>query len=154
MSQSKFNQSYLSETGVVVKTDGEFAWVKTQRQTACGNCESSQSCGTSSLAKLFSSVESQKIKVKNPLAAHAGQSVRLTLDESVLVKHAFMAYGLPLAGLFAGAIGGEWLMRFLTGYSGEWVMIFGAMLGIFCGWFYTRRFYCPAVPEIEAIVSD
>lgn len=146
---------WLLSEGQVVGIEGQFALVQTQRQSACGGCQSSSSCGTSALAKLFSNSSSAPMRVENRLNAKLGDQVLLKLDESRLVLHAFMAYGLPLIGLFLSAILLKWagltLLNFTEGQA-ELLSILGGVAGMFAGWSFTRRFYKPTMPLLEQVL--
>lgn len=147
---------WLLSEGQVVGVEGRFALVQTQRQAACGGCQSSSSCGTSALAKLFSSTSSAPMRVENTLNVNVGDQVRLKLDESRLVLHAFMAYGLPLIGLFLSAILMKWLGLSLLGFTvsqAELLSILGGVFGVFAGWSFTRRFYKPTMPVLEQVLT-
>ncbi len=156
MTQQMENRWLLSQ-GVVVDQQGDFVWVKTQRQSACGGCQSESGCGTSALAKLFSNTGSAPIKVENTLQAKVDDQVLLKLDESRLVLHAFMAYGLPLLGLFILAILLKWAGLTLLSIEteqAELLSIVGGIAGLFLGWAFTRRFYKPTMPTLEKIIQS
>ncbi|HHS99385.1 MAG TPA: hypothetical protein ENK73_00865, partial [Thiomicrospira sp.] len=97
-------KTVLREQGLVVAMDGEDVLVETQRSTGCSGCSSESGCGTSALAKLFTGTSKTPIRVKKSLDCQVGDIVELELDESRLLQHSFMAYGLPLIGLFILAI--------------------------------------------------
>lgn len=149
-------EKWLLSEGQVVGVEGESILVKTQRQSACGGCQSESGCGTSALAKLFSNTGSAPIKMANHLNAKQGDRVLLKLDESRLVLHAFMAYGLPLIGLFVFAI----LLKFaglslleMSERTAELLSILGGLFGLFAGWAFTKRFYKPTLPVLEKILK-
>jgi len=150
------SDKWLLSQGQVVGVEGGFVLVKTQRQSACGGCQSESGCGTSALAKLFSNTGSAPIKVSNTLQAALGDQVILKLDESRLVLHAFMAYGLPLIGLFVGAIffkSAGLSVLDLTDSSAELTSILGGFIGLVSGWFFTKRFYKPTMPVLEKVLK-
>ena len=148
-------EKWLFSEGRVVGIEKGFILVETQRQSACGGCHSESGCGTSALAKLFSKTGSAPIKMVNHLHAKQGDRVLLKLDESRLVLHAFMAYGLPLIGLFVSAIllklAGLSLLE-LSERMAELLSILGGGLGLFAGWAFTNRFYKPTLPVLEKIL--
>lgn len=153
---SEVASKWLLTEGHVVGLEGKFALVQTQRQSACGGCQSTSSCGISALAKLFSNSSSAPMKVENTLNVKVGDQVALKLDESRLVLHAFMAYGLPLIGLFLSAILLKWagltLLSFTEGQA-ELLSILGGIFGLFVGWSFTRRFYKPTMPVLEKVLN-
>ena len=142
------------EQGRVTRIDGEYAWVETQRKSACGGCQSSEGCGTGSLAKLFTNNKSSELKVLNHLNAQPGQQVRLSLNENLVVKHAFMAYGMPLVGLLIGSMllqtfGHRWLAT-----ENELFAIVGGVFGMLGAWWLTHVFYQPIMPEMQALIQE
>lgn len=149
-------QNFLKTQGVVVAVEGDYARVEYTPQSACGGCQSASGCGTSALSKLFSSTSSAPVTVINQLNAKVGDRVVLTLDESIVVRHAFMAYGLPLIGLFTGAITLKALASAI--FEGletllDWAAVFGGGMGLLLGWWITRRFYRPLLPHISEVVG-
>lgn len=149
--------SILKERGTVVEVDSLFAYVVTTRSTGCGGCSSASGCGTSSLAKLFSGKSGAPIKVLKILPCKVGDEVELWLDESRLLKHSFMAYGLPLIGMFLVAIAVQEMavgMWGLAESSAEIFAVLGALLGLFAGWKITKRFYQPELPIIGKILKS
>jgi sigma-E factor negative regulatory protein RseC len=73
-----------TEYGVVVENDGNKARVKMGRHLDCSNCGSCS--GDASLI----------IDALNPIGAKTGDSVVLQLDDSNIVKSAFIVYMLPV----------------------------------------------------------
>lgn len=146
----------LREQGIVVGIEGEAVLVQTQRTTGCSGCSSESGCGTSALAKLFTSTSKSPIRVKNNIRCHVGDTVELVLDESRLLQHSFMAYGLPLIGLFVFAIGFSKIalhLFMLTPGLAEFSAILGGFLGLYLGWWLTRKLYKPVMPELSKIIA-
>ncbi|MDA3808120.1 MAG: SoxR reducing system RseC family protein [Thiomicrorhabdus sp.] len=142
----------LSESGIISSIDGEFAYVDAQRQSGCSGCASSSGCGTSALATLFTNASQSAIKVRNRLNVQVGDHVILTLDESLLIKHSFMAYGVPLMGLFLFAVLFSVLsVRVLDASDtvADIAAIIGGFLGVALGWWLTHTIYQPVLPEIS-----
>ena len=147
-----FESKILTEQGQVVSIDREFAFVQVQAQSGCRGCASSSSCGTSALAGYFKSGSRGLIKVKNSVCADVGDQVQLKLDQSHLIKQAFMAYGIPLLGLFVFALLFQWLgasVFALNENAQEIATIVGGFLGVGFGWFLTHKWYQPVLPEIN-----
>ncbi len=146
----------LKEIGTVVELDNEYAYVKTQRSTGCSGCHSESGCGTSALSKLFTKTNPPPLKVRRNMACHVGDQVELALDESRLLKHSFMAYGIPLIGLFLLSIIGDNIADHLFN-AGEQMIEMTAILmglfGVYLGWKYTQYFYTPILPEINSVLK-
>lgn len=141
----------LTSQGVVVELDGAFALVEVQRQNGCGGCQSQAGCGTATLSKLFSPSFTAPIRVMNTLDVQVGDRVILSLDESQVVRQAFMAYGLPLIGLFLSAIILKFIAQTLfsmTPLQLDLVAILGGAAGLFMGWGLTRKLHRPSLPVL------
>ncbi len=123
----------IREQGVVIRTEGRFAWIETQQRTACGSCASAEGCGTSSLASLFER-RNRALRVPNPIGAQVGQTVTLGLSEGGLLRAAFLVYILPLLAMIAGGI-----VARVFGPAGELATVAGSLLGFAAGFFYVRR---------------
>lgn len=149
--------SRIFEQGVVVELNEQSAWVQTQRKSACGSCQSSSGCGTASLSKLFHSSTTKPIQVDTVDGLKIGDDVQLVLDESAIVKSAFMAYGMPLIGLLIGAVLVPKIAQALftvAPSSLELFAIVGAVMGMAVAWRLTARFYRPVRPRIFKITND
>lgn len=146
------SQNLLRESGTVSSVEGDFAYVDAQRQSGCSGCASSSACGTSALATLFASSTQSAIKVHNRFNAKVGDHVILTLDESRLIKHSFMAYGVPLMGLFLFAVvfsllSVQWFSA--TETTADIAAIIGGFIGTLSGWWLTHKIYQPVLPEMS-----
>jgi sigma-E factor negative regulatory protein RseC len=76
------------------------------------------------------------------------------MEESHLIKHSFMAYGVPLFGLFIGA----GLLQFITQAlamteASESLTMVGGVLGVVIGWWATKTYYRPEPPVMEKILQ-
>ncbi len=150
--QALNDTNLLRESGIVSSVEGEFAYVDAQRQSGCSGCSSASGCGTSALATLFSNTSQNAIKVRNTLNVQVGDQVTLTLDESRLIKHSFMAYGVPLIGLFLFAVMFSQLSVFFldaSESSADIAAIMGGFLGVASGWWLTHKIYQPVLPEMS-----
>ena len=150
------NKNYLRESGVVVSIKDDFAFVKTQRTTGCSGCSSQSGCGTSALSKLFVREKSEPLKVSLTQPCEVGDEVELLLDESRLLKHSFMAYGLPLIGMFIGALTFNSFAEYAWQLDKKAIELFavtGAVMGLFLGWKITQVFYKPSLPELGSVLK-
>ncbi len=142
----------LFAKGWVESVEADKAYVITQRTSGCHSCQSQQSCGTSVLSKLFSPVNTTPVAVDNSLGVQAGDEVELSMDESRLIHHSVMAYGLPLLGLFTGALLFQWGGDAHSNAAADLYSVFGAVFGLALGWSITRRFYRPQLPRLHRII--
>ena len=94
------------ETAEVIRVDKGYAFIKTNKKTACGECSSKASCGS---VKLFSPVRNTQnmLKVKVTTAVEPGDIVHLNLAPSVLIQGTILVYIIPLISLFVFAIIGK-----------------------------------------------
>lgn len=142
--------SELVSLGRVVKTEPGFAYVLTQRDSGCSGCQSEKGCGTSTLAKLFAPESKAPLKIQDEIGVKTGDQVVLTLDESHLIKHSFMAYGLPLLGMFVFA--GLFQVLLFPGIQNDLPAVLGAIIGLAGGWWFTQRVYKPVQPSLKEVV--
>lgn len=142
----------LYAKGWVESISSDKAYVITQRTSGCHSCQSQQVCGTSVLSKLFAPVNTAPIAVENTLGVDVGDEVELSIDESRLIHHSIMGYGLPLLGLFIGALLFQWIGNAHSTATTDLYAIFGALFGLAIGWSITRRFYRPQLPKLHRII--
>lgn len=98
----------IEETALVLEVRGDLAAVASAGPLGCKACQAQGGCGTASLARFFQR-RSRVTWARNPLAAQPGDRVVVGLDERALLRAAWVAYALPLAGLLGGALLGEQL---------------------------------------------
>lgn len=132
----------IEETATVTTSEGEFAQVETQRETACGACSAKSACGTSAVAKLLGDRRAS-VRVLNPIGARPGERVIVGLDESAMTRASFVFYILPLLSLFLFAALAAWLAEQWGLSSTEPLSILGGLFGLLVGlaWirFYSAR---------------
>jgi len=80
----------IEEMAVVIKCDGEFAWVEAQRKSACGQCGVNKACGTGTIAKIWGQ-----------------KTAQMKAINSALVQGSLIIYLLPIVSLVLFAIFGE-----------------------------------------------
>ncbi|MCW8919331.1 MAG: SoxR reducing system RseC family protein [Gammaproteobacteria bacterium] len=127
----------VEESGLVVATEGEMAWVETSRRSSCGSCEA-KGCGTGALSQVLGR-RRQRLRVKNPIAAATGDAVVLGLPEAALLQGAVVVYLVPLLALLAGGLLGEIVapQLALTPEVGSILFALGALA---CSFLWLRRF--------------
>lgn len=140
----------LQAQGWVESIEHNYAWVRTQRQSACGGCQGESTCGTGSLSKLFSATTHPLLKLPNELGAKPGDQVILELAGSNFIKQAFLAYGLPLFGLFIGAL----LVQGVVTAPQDWQTASGALIGMIGAWLWVKFNHRPQQPVIKQVIRS
>lgn len=126
----------IEENAIVVATEGEFAWLETERKSTCGSCAARKGCGTGVLAKVVGR-KMTRVVALNRAGAHAGDTVIVGIDERSLVRGSLAVYAAPLLALFAGALLGEYWLGSWVGEPGAMV---GGIAGLLAGLAWLRRF--------------
>jgi sigma-E factor negative regulatory protein RseC len=129
----------IEESGRVVAVEGDFAWIESERRSACSGCVVRKGCGTSAIAKLFGQRRVQ-LQVLNRIHARVGDTVVVGISESGLLRGSLAVYATPLVGLFAGALAGHFAGKQLVASGSELLAIGGALAGFFTALFWLRRF--------------
>ena len=141
----KFNAFALIVVGMIEETvqlasieSDSAVWVRTQRQSSCGQCAMKTGCGTKVLsdyigeklldvrALLGPQVDASNLKV--------GDALIVGLPEQQMLKGSVVSYGWPIAGLFAGAIPASAL-----GFADLSVALFG-LAGLVTGLLAVKKF--------------
>jgi len=93
------------ETGTVIKTDGVWATVITNKSKSCNECGKAQAgiCGKSGAGMVMS--------VKNTAGAKKGDTVELGLEKATHIKAYFLAFIFPVVILFLCAYLGSIISR-------------------------------------------
>ena len=129
----------IEESGRVVAVQGDFAWVESERTSACGSCAVRKGCGTSAIAKMFGQ-RRMRLRVLNRINARVGDTVVVGISESGLLRGSLAVYAAPLVGLFAGALSGHFAARQLLATGSDLMAIGGALAGFLMALFWLRRF--------------
>lgn len=136
----------IEEHAVVVATEGEFAWLETERKSTCGSCAVRKGCGTGALANVVGK-KLTRVVALNGVGAQAGDRVVVGIDEASLVRGSLAVYALPLLALFVGALLGQvWLQE--AGAMG------GGLAGLLAGLAWLRRFSrrCRTDPRFQPVI--
>jgi positive regulator of sigma E activity len=117
------------ETGTVLKTDGDWATVITNKSKSCNECGKAQAgiCGKSGAGMVM--------KVRNPVSAKIRDTVLLELDIKTHIRAYFLAFILPVTILFVSTYAGYTVSQFsgmegldvIAGLTGLIVSIFDSM---------------------------
>ncbi len=129
----------IEETAVVSAVENGYAWVETQRKSACAACNLNKGCGTSVLAKVLGGKRS-RLRVLNRHALKPGDVVVIGLEETALVRGSLALYAFPLLAMFIGAGLGFAIFHGMDAqYSDGWQALF-SLAGLAGGFFLLRRF--------------
>lgn len=128
----------IEERAIVVALEGEFAWVETDKERACGQCASHGGCSSLTLAKFFSN-RARRVRAVNRIGAATGDQVVVGIDESALVRGSLAVYAVPLLALIAGALVGEAAATALT-LNSELAATGGGIAGLAGGLLWLRHF--------------
>ena len=129
----------IEESGRVVAVEGDFAWIESERKSVCGGCAVRKGCGTSAIAKVFGQRRVQ-LQVLNRIHARVGDTVVVGISESGLLRGSLAVYATPLAGLFAGALAGQFAGKQLLDSGSELLAIGGALAGFLAALLWLRHF--------------
>jgi sigma-E factor negative regulatory protein RseC len=113
-----------TEQGVVIRTDTEMAWVKTQKTKACESCSSRGACS------VMGGGEEMEVEAINAAGGKVGDRVVLSFETASLLKATFLVYVFPIIGLLIGALIGQKLALILTFNESMFSAISGLL---FCG---------------------
>lgn len=116
----------------VVAVESGYAWVESERRSGCSHCASADTCGVSSLSKLFG-VRKQRMRLADPLGVGNGEEIVIGLSEQRLVAAAAVAYMLPLLAMIATT-----LLSACLGQSPATLAV-SSLLGLAGGLFLVRR---------------
>lgn len=122
----------ITENAIVVSIEDNQTWIETQRQSACGQCSANKGCGTSVLSKVVGNKLST-MKAINKINAQVGDEVIVGLNESYLLKGAFMTYLLPLLYMFLFSFVGQFIADYFQIKNSELVVIIFAAVGFYFG---------------------
>lgn len=117
-----------AETGKVIEAHAGRARVEVSQSGMCSHCEMASSC-------IPGAGGSRIIEVSDPIGVSANQQVRIELSGRELIGASFLAYLLPLFGLFAGAIMGFYSVA--SARADLWGAI-GAIGGLTVGLLFSR----------------
>ena len=133
----------MEELAKVVRCDNSgWVTVSVELKSACNHCSSSESCGTSAVAKAFSS-KTQEFSIASTEQFAEGEMLKLGLPESVILKAAALVYLLPLLGFFLFASLGQFLAvlgQVSMGFNTDIMAMSLGGVGTVTSWFIGRRY--------------
>ncbi|MCE9685325.1 SoxR reducing system RseC family protein [Shewanella sp. AS16] len=141
----------MEEMARVVSYDASgWATVEVEIKSGCNHCASSESCGTSAVAKAFSP-KTQQFSIPCDQACRPGELLKLGLPESVILKAAALVYLLPLLGLFVGAGMGLLMASGFALAKDPTAIVFGAC-GALLSWYWGRRLAAKLEAQAQPVV--
>jgi Positive regulator of sigma E activity len=109
----------LTETGKIVRLDGNIAWVETMRQSVCGACQARKGCGQNLLNQLTGTTSYLRLSLNsNAGDVGEGDQVEIGIEEGAVVAASLLAYGLPLFLLMFSIV-----LAGLFQFAGFWTFI-------------------------------
>jgi sigma-E factor negative regulatory protein RseC len=141
----------IEAQATVMKIEAGVTYVRTNRKSACGSCNSSGDCGSTSLIRLLGGREVM-YRAVNEVGAQVGDEVMVGVEEAALARGSAAAYLVPLLFLVLGAAAGTALGG--TPANRDALAVLGALAGLAAGfaalkWFSGRisvaRQYQPVI---------
>lgn len=129
----------LEEQGRVVEVDEGFAWVETQRQSACGACSVNKGCGTGVISRVVGQ-RATRVRAINEIDAKAGDEVVIGLHDEALVRGSLAVYAVPLIAMLLMALLGDLAGRELQLDSSEGLTALLGLAGLGLGFLWVRNF--------------
>jgi sigma-E factor negative regulatory protein RseC len=127
----------LTETGRVVAIEQDGLWVETIRRTTCGSCAAQKGCGHGLLNRISDGKRGYiRVLPGDRAIEHYSidDQVLISIPEEVILRGSFIAYGLPLMAMLAGALAA---VRWLPGNE-DLLAALGAAAGLMLGFSLVR----------------
>ncbi len=101
----------MTQSGTVIKTEGEYAEVEVMRTSACVGCSKQEGC--------IACKKRITCRAYNPLHAEEGDRVVLESESSKVLLYAFLVFVLPIVAALIGyftvsLLGGAYLAQIIT----------------------------------------
>ncbi len=128
----------IEETARVIQCQDTFAWVETNRKSACDSCAMNKGCGTGAISKVFGEKRA-RLKVINKINASVGDSVLIGINEAALLTGSFLVYMVPILSLLGFALLGELMASQLLVENNEWFTILFGVFGLVLAMWWVRR---------------
>jgi sigma-E factor negative regulatory protein RseC len=103
-------------SGIVIEVNGGMAKVRTSNHGDCDNCGACPGSAAS------------VVDAMNPVGAKLGQHVKFEIEETNMLKAAFVVYILPLIAIFVGVLAGTFIGKSVGGNIKVFQIIFGIVL--------------------------
>ncbi len=128
----------IENAGVVVRLEGDYAWVQAEGEgAACGACASKGGCQSAATASVLEGALGQParrlLRLANTIQARPGDAVVICVADGIVLRAVWLAYGVPLLLALAGA------MVFVSVTGSELAAVTGMLCGLFGGYLIMRR---------------
>lgn len=123
----------IEEQAEVTAIDGRHAWVSCRSRVDCRRCAEGRGCGGGLIGRWLGD-RLHEVRVGHDGGIEVGDCVVIGVDERALLYATVVVYGVPLAGMLAGALAGD---RWLGGDLGA---LAGAGAGLAIGFTWMRAF--------------
>ncbi len=112
----------IEQLAVVERLEGQHVYVRTSVKTTCHGCAQNQHCGTGIVAKnMTPRSELLAIKVEQDVAI--GDTVKIGLPETSVLKASTLVYLLPLFSMLVSSVSGSLILPAM-GFEHElWVLL-------------------------------
>lgn len=120
----------IIERARVLRVSANTAWVHCESQSGCARCEAGEGCGGGLFSKLLRGrLQALPVALPGALAGGLGSGDRVLvgLSARAVQTASLLLYGLPLAGLLAGAVGAH------LAWGGDAAALAGAIAGLAAG---------------------
>jgi sigma-E factor negative regulatory protein RseC len=125
----------IEEQARIIAVEPGFAWVETQRQSSCGQCNARSGCGTTVLSKVLGN-KMARIRALNPQDEfQTGQQVVVGIAEGAFLRGALFVYMVPVLAMLVGAS-----LPLLFNVASDGVAIVGGAIGLLLGLRWVKRF--------------
>tara|TARA_B100000780_G_scaffold92795_3_gene64391 strand:- start:2664 stop:3131 length:468 start_codon:yes stop_codon:yes gene_type:complete len=94
----------IIETATVIGVEDDLITVSASVKTGCSQCQVSDDCGTSAVAKAFTPRQ-QTLTMRSPLPVKPGDLVVIGIPEQKVLLASWLVYIVPLVTLIGGVIG-------------------------------------------------
>jgi sigma-E factor negative regulatory protein RseC len=127
----------IENDGVVVRLEGEYAWVRAEGAgAACGACASKGGCSSANAGPTLDGISGQSarlLRLANTIQARPGDAVVIRAADGTVLRAVWVAYGVPLLLALAGA------MIFVALTGSDLAAVIGMLCGLFAGYLIMRR---------------
>lgn len=112
----------IEQLAVVERLEGTHAFVRTSVKTTCHGCAQNQHCGTGIVAKNLTP-KSELLAVTADKNVAVGDTVKIGLPETSVLKASTLVYLLPLFTVLLSSVGGSLILPVIGFHHELWVLL-------------------------------